>query len=40
MIQAFALSACSAWTGGMIPKEGAYSDWEIERELERIKNKV
>lgn len=40
MIQAFAFSACSAWTSGMIPKNGGYTDWELEREIERVSNKV
>jgi len=40
MSQAFALSACSGWAGGMVPKNGAYSDWELEREVERLENQV
>lgn len=40
MSQAFALSACSGWAGGMVPKNGAYSDWELEREIERLENQV
>jgi len=40
VVQAFALSACSAWASGYTPTNGAYVDWEVERELERINSKV
>jgi hypothetical protein len=36
MSQAFALSACSAWASGMEPRNGGYTDRELEREIERI----
>jgi len=40
MSQAFAFSSCSAWAGGMIPKNGGYTDWELEREITRLENQV
>lgn len=40
MSQAFALSACSGWASGMIPTNGGYVDWELEREVGRLEQKV
>lgn len=40
MSQAFALSACSGWAGGMIPKNGGPADWELEREIARLEKQV
>jgi len=40
MSQAFALSACSGWAGGMIPKNGGPADWELEREITRLEKQV
>ncbi len=40
MSQAFALSACAAWASGMTPKNGGYTDWELEREIARLEKQV
>ena len=34
LAQAFAFSACSAWSNGMEPVNGGYTDWELERQLQ------
>jgi len=37
--QVFSFSACAAWANGMEPKNGGYTDWQLDREIERLQAK-
>jgi hypothetical protein len=37
--QLLALVATAAWANGMEPENGAYEEWEFDRELARIKER-
>ena len=39
LAQLLALSACSAWAKGQEPVNGAYEEWELDRELDAIKSR-